>query len=139
MALGLLDDPARQPSAADLERALGRAHGAWRELRNVLGRELPGLEEEWAFAGKAFGWSLRLKLKKRVIVYLTPREKHFLAGFALGERAVAAAHEAGLDPALLALIDRAPRYAEGRGLRVEVRTQRAAADLARLAAIKAAH
>jgi len=139
MALSFFADAKHMPSETDLASALGRAHGAWEEVRTALGADLDGITAEWAYAGKSFGWSLRLKRKKRVIVYLIPGEKRFLVGVVLGERAVRAAPEANLSPQLLDLIARAPRYAEGRGLRVEVRTKKAAAEIRKLAALKAAH
>jgi hypothetical protein len=46
---------------------------------------------------------------------MTPQKGRFLASFALGEKAVLAARAAGLPAALLAAVDAAPRYAEGRG------------------------
>ena len=97
------------------------------------------LTEEWNFAGKAFGWSFRLSQPKRVFVYMTPCRAHFLASFVLGEKACQAAHAARLPPQVLALIDGATKYAEGRGLRIPVRAKRDLDVVEALAAIKAAH
>jgi hypothetical protein len=69
---------------------------------------------------------------------MTPCDGFFLASFVLGERAVQAAHAQGLPTVLLAQIDAAKKYAEGRGVRVEVRTQADLRGLVELAAIKAA-
>ena len=57
----------------------------------------------------------------------------------LGERACAAARAARLPASILTLIAEAPRYAEGRGIRIPVKTARDASDVGRLAAIKLAH
>jgi hypothetical protein len=73
-----------------------------------------------------------------VIVYLTPCAGHFLASFALGERAVRAIREAGLPAVMLSLIEAAPRYAEGRGVRIPVRTAKDVKSIRALAAIKLA-
>ena len=89
-------------------------------------------------AGARFGWSLRLKRGKRVIVYMTPGTGQFLALFALGEKACAAAREAGLPACVVALIADAPKYAEGRGVRIPVRTKKDAAAIRALASIKLA-
>jgi hypothetical protein len=70
---------------------------------------------------------------------LTPSEGQFLASFALGERAVTAAHAAGLAASVLETIDSAPRYAEGRGVRLEVRGPDEVADVLHLAALKMAN
>jgi hypothetical protein len=67
---------------------------------------------------------------------MTPQIGKFLVSFALGERAVAAAKLGKLPPTLLEAIDAAPRYAEGRGVRIEVSSRRQVAGLALLAEIK---
>ena len=67
---------------------------------------------------------------------MTPQERCFLVGFALGERAVRAAHAIPLADSVLAVIDEAPKYAEGRGVRIEVRTKKDIETVKRLAAVK---
>jgi hypothetical protein len=70
------------------------------------------------------------------VVYLTPRRGHFLASCALGEKASTAAKQASLPAPILSIIDDAPKYAEGRGVRIPVRTARDLAGVVTLAAIK---
>jgi hypothetical protein len=139
VALSAFDDREAAPTGPALSRALGKALPAWVSLRDKVLRECAPLSQEWGFAGANFGWSLRLKRGKRVILYMTPGHGHFLASLALGEKACAAARDEGLPPALLAAIADAPRYPEGRGLRITVRTRRDADGMARLAAIKLEH
>ena len=138
MALSFFDDRKTQPTDAAIAVALGRSAGAWTTLKGSVISEL-GLEEDWGFAGPKFGWSLRLKKGKRVIVYMTPCDGHFLASFALGEKACAAARDAPLPNFILAAIAAAPKYAEGRGLRIRVTTLTQARAIAKLARIKAAN
>lgn len=97
------------------------------------------LREEWAFAGKSTGWGLRLKHGERVIVYMTPKAGSFLVSFALGEKAAAAALASRMPARLRTAIEDAPRYAEGRGVRLDVRGTREVPALARLARIKHGH
>lgn len=139
MALSVFDDREAPPTDPALARALGRAAAAWAALKEKLQHECAPLVEEWAFAGAKYGWSLRLKRGKRVIVYMTPGAGNFLASFALGEKACTAALDAGLPARVLALIAEAPRYAEGRGVRIPVRTLRDVASIRKLAAVKLAH
>jgi len=136
MALSAFDDKAHPPSAIDLEAVLGRASARWDELKTHLSSAYDPLGEHWNFAGEKWGWSLRLKQKKRTLIYLTPRKKHFLAGFVLGEKAVRAARASDLPAAVLEVIDRAPKYAEGRGFRLEVRTKSDVESVKKLAAVK---
>lgn len=139
MALSAFDDRNAPPTDRALAQALGKTSTSWAGLKEVLSHECAPLEEEWAFAGAKFGWSLRLKRGKRVIVYLTPCTGHFLASFALGEKACAAAREAGLPAGVMALLAAAPKYAEGRGVRIPVRTRKDADAIRKLATIKLAY
>ena len=56
--------------------------------------------------------------------------------FALGEKAVKQAHAAKLPQPLLSAIEAAPRYAEGRGVRLAVKKRGQVPSLAALAVIK---
>jgi len=136
VALSPFDDEAAPPEDPALEEMLGRATGLWTRLREDLQSAHGPLVEEWHFSGKAYGWSLRLKRGKGTIVHMTPCRAYFLASFALGEKACLAAHAGGLPSPVLKLIDDAPRYAEGRGVRIPVRTKRDVESIARLVAIK---
>jgi hypothetical protein len=139
MALSAFDDKAKPPGAGALETMLGRTGAHWNDLVAHAAAAHAPLEEAWNFAGANWGWSLRLKQKKRTILYMTPCRKHFLVGFALGEKAVEAARGAGLPAWLLETIDAAKKYAEGRGVRIEVRNKQHLEAVKKLAAIKMAN
>jgi hypothetical protein len=137
MPLSVFDDPNQPPEAADLRRRLGPASTAWSALVGGVAEHCGPIEELWRFGGAKFGWSLRLVRTGRILLYLTPQEGQFLAGLVLGGKAVAAAQEAGLSPALLAQVEAAPQYAEGRGLRVELSAGDDVEGLVRLVRLKA--
>lgn len=137
MALSAFDHPSHPPEAAELLRCLGGAAPLWTELVAHVAGTCPPLEEVWSFAGAKFGWSLRLKRNDRVLLYLTPGEGRFLAGLVLGEKAVAAAAEKGLPPAVLGILSAAPKYAEGRGLRLTIEPGDDLEPLRGLVALKA--
>jgi hypothetical protein len=139
MPLSAFGDKASPPRDRALEEVLGRTSSLWSRLKHDLQETYGPLIEEWNFSGKAYGWSFRLKQKKRTLVYMTPCRAHFLASFALGEKACRAAHSAGLPATVLAVIDGAPKYAEGRGVRIPVRSRRDVDNVECLVAIKAAN
>jgi hypothetical protein len=70
---------------------------------------------------------------------MTPCKGYFLASFALGEKAAKAAHESDLPADVLAVIDGAKKYAEGRGVRLEVRSAKDVSHIVTIAAIKMAN
>ena len=88
-----------------LGQILGRSQAAGHALVEGIRVDHPPISEEWRYAGAKWGWSLRLKHKKRAVLYLTPAEGFFYAGLALGQKAVDAAHQSGLPSDLLAVID----------------------------------
>ncbi|MGP0018129.1 MAG: DUF3788 domain-containing protein [Candidatus Sulfotelmatobacter sp.] len=110
----------QRPTERELASVLGRADGLWQELIADLKRDLKLDGEEWNTYSIKAGWSLRLQLKKRNIVYLGPRSGCFLASFVLGDKAVAAARKSKLPQSVLKIIDVAKRYAEGTAVRIEV-------------------
>ena len=136
MALSVFDDKQRQPKDADLERALKGSFVFWSDLKERIASRFAPLNFEWGFSGKTTGWGLRLKHKDRTVLYMTPCEGHFLASFALGEKAVKAAHEAKLPNSVLEIIDSAKKYAEGRGVRLRVTSARDLRHVEKIAMIK---
>jgi hypothetical protein len=139
VALSAFADKSKPPGPSELEKVLGRSSSLWEQLKDHLSSDYQPLTERWGFSGAKWGWSLQLKQKKRTILYMTPCNKHFLAGFAIGEKAAKAARASDLSDSALALIEGAPRYAEGRGVRIEVRTKKDLEDVKKLAAIKMAN
>ena len=136
VAISIFDDKAQQPTEADLARVLKGSFVFWNELKERIASRFTPLTFEWGFTSKSTGWGLRLKHKERIILYMTPGEGHFLASFALGEKAVQAAHKAKLPISLLQIIDSARKYAEGRGVRLKVTSARDVRNIEKLAVIK---
>jgi Protein of unknown function (DUF3788) len=138
VALSSFDDKSRPPAAAEVETVLGEAGELWKGLVAHVVEKFAPTSEVWSFAGPKYGWSLRLRRRDRIVLYMTPQIGHFLVGVVLGERAVEAAQNADLPESVRALIDSAPRYAEGRGIRFTVTTPAELAAAKKLAAIKLA-
>ena len=136
MALSIFDDKSKPPKEAELASALKDSFVFWNELKKLIALRFKPLSTEWGFASKTTGWGLRLKNKDRTILYMTPCEGHFLASFALGEKAVKAAHEDDLPVPVLEIKHNAKKYAEGRGVRLEVRNGRDVRSVEKLAVIK---
>ncbi|MFZ2492870.1 MAG: DUF3788 family protein [Thermoanaerobaculia bacterium] len=139
MALSAFDDKSRQPAPDQLNACLGGTAPFWAAIVQTLAKDHDASIAEWAFAGAKYGWSMRVKRKARVILYLIPQDGHFLVGVVLGERAVSAAHQSGLPEAIVAELDAARPYAEGRGIRFPVRSREDAEVALMLARVKLAH
>lgn len=139
MALSAFDDRSRPPKDDELAAVLGRGATNWNRLKDRVAARCGPVSEVWGWSGMNFGWGLRIKQRERVILYLTPCRGYFLASFALGEKAVEAARESRLPAGVLKAIEDAPKYAEGRGVRFEIRRASDVASIEALAVLKLAH
>ena len=127
-----------QPSAAEVAAALGQSEATWRQLTDWLTEQRID-QQEWQSVSPKWGWGLRLKVKKRTIVYLGPCRGCFRVSFVLGGKAVAAAGQAGLPKRVKEAVDAAPRYAEGTGLRLIVKRASDLPAIRKLTLIKLAN
>jgi hypothetical protein len=129
----------KQPTPTEVAAALGVAAPAWNELLNWFAQEKAVTGQEWKCYSLKYGWSLQLKLKRRTIVHLSPCSGCFRAAFILGDKAVKVARGSNLSAKMLKLIDEAPRYPEGTGIRLIVHSEKDLAPIRKLAAIKLAN
>ncbi len=125
-----------KPTNDELTAELGPAKALWDQLIADLAEECDAGIQEWKSYSPKYGWSLRLKHKKRTIVYLSPHRGCFGVAFILGDRAVQAARQSKLPRRVLTIIDEAPRYPEGTGVRLEVKGAKDIAIVKKLATIK---
>jgi len=138
MAFSAFDDKALEPTNADVAEVLADSAHLWTDLKDLMASKFDPLAEDWTFSGKKRGWSLRLKHKKRAVLYMTPSTGFFYVGFALGEKAAAAAQSSKLPQSVLEIIDSSQKYAEGRAVRFEMRSAEDLDTVASIAAIKMA-
>lgn len=120
MALSALDDKTVEPVSSEVARVLGPSEGLWYDLVARMETSYGPLTEAWSFSGARYGWSLRIKQKKRTILYLIPQTDTFLVGLVLGDRALSLLTRSDLSQEVLDIIDAAPRYGEGTGFRIPV-------------------
>jgi len=125
----------KAPTDEELSAELGDARALWDQLL----RELALPVQEWYSYSVKAGWSLRLKAGKRTIVYLIPCRGAICVSFALGDKAMQAARESKLPASVIKILDEAPRYAEGAGVRLDVTTKKDLAAVKKLSAAKMAN
>ena len=126
------------PEDADLRGALGEKYELWMQIREKVYEKYPQGIEEWNFPGKKYGWSFRIKDKKRAIIYLLPREGAFLAAFVFGGRALDAILRSDVTEQIKSDLEGAKVYAEGRGIRIPVPDRSGLKDIYTLIDIKLA-
>jgi len=129
-------DKSSMPTIKDLETALGSTYKLWKNSIDFTKQVYPEVVEEWNYSGDKFGWSFRLKDKKRVLVYLLPRDKFFKVAFVFGQKATDAIFESPISENIKSEIRSAKVYAEGRGIRVDVKNKSVIHDIEKLIEIK---
>lgn len=88
--------------------------------------------------GEKYGWSFRIKDKRRAIVYLLPKDGEFLAAFVFGGRAFDVIKKSDVSVQIISDLESARVYAEGRGIRIPVPDSSSLEDIYRLIDIKLA-
>ena len=129
-------DKSRTPTTQDLKKILGRTFPIWESIIQAAKALYPEAREDWNFPGEKYGWSFRLKDKKRAIIYLLPQEGFFKASLVFGQKAVTAILQSQISETIKEELRNARVYAEGRGLRIDVNDKSSLADLKELIKIK---
>ncbi len=130
---------AKKPTQEELTAALGPAKEVWDRFIDELAVENGVDGQEWNCYSKKAGWSLRLLQKKRTIVWMGPCQGSFRVAFILGGRAMKLARECALPERVKKILAEAPKYAEGTGVRIDVKGVKDIVFLKKLAEIKLAN
>jgi hypothetical protein len=130
---------AERPTAAEIAAVLGASAATWNSLIDWLAAEHKVTTQEWKSLSPKHGWSLRLKLKQRTIVYLAPCNGCFRVSFVLGDRAVEAVRHSSLPRAIISIVQQSPRYPEGTGVRLVAKGMKDLPAFRKLVEIKLAH
>lgn len=123
MAISYFDNKEQQPEKNDLPAVLGEVFPLWEEVDAALlalDLETTGY---WKFPTKKAGWTWIDAVKKRVLLYRQPCEKHFRATIVLGEKAVNELLNSTATPELKKRVEETRAYTEGRSILIEVHTK----------------
>lgn len=124
------------PSFSDLKENLGNTFILWNQIKDYVLEKYPMAKQEWNFPGKSFGWSFRIKDTKRVIIYLLPRKMYFKVAFVFGEKAMIEIINSDISKEIIKELQAAKKYAEGRGIRIEVKNKEDLMDIKMLIDVK---
>jgi len=139
MDKSLFTDKKSVPTDTDLVEPLGELYDLWQSLKLYVHLKYPAAVDEWNYPGDKYGWSFRIKDKKRAILYLLPRENYFKVAFVFGQKATDTIMSSQVSKAIKAELEAARAYAEGRGISIEVKNEEIINDIKQLVDIKLAH
>lgn len=136
MADNFFTDKTIKPSDELLSQALGTTYKYWDEIRTTLRKEYGELIEEWKYYGQKYGWSLKFLLKKRNLFFFTAYDKYFSLGFVFGDKVVSVIEKSDMPKNIIDDLKSAKKYAEGRGLRLEIKKRVDITHIKKLVEIK---
>lgn len=129
-------DKSVQPDGRRLAQVLGESAIWWAAIKNHIMQKHGDITEEWKFYNTKSGWTLKVFLKKRNLFFFTPLLGFFRLAFVFGDKAVAAVERSDLPEMIKNELTHARKYAEGRGIRVEVSSLKDVAHVKKLIDIK---
>src|SRR5688572_4140410 len=121
-----------KPDNFELKNSLGDTFKYWQSISGSVKKLEPNTIGEWHYSGTKFGWHFRIKDKKRVVVYLLPRKDFFKTAFVFGKKATEKILKSDLDQNIKTQLQNAKDYAEGRGIRIDVKNDSVINDLIEL-------
>jgi hypothetical protein len=124
------------PAVDELTAVLGPARAVWDQLIVRLATDCNMLVGEWNSYSPKAGWSLRLKFRKRNILYLAPHRGGFSVALVLGGRAMEAARQSKFPRKVAAIVAEGKRYPEGTLVRLDTTGARDIPAIVKLASIK---
>lgn len=129
-------DKSAIPGDGELKEKLGPTFTLWQSLKKYISDHVPLPAEEWNFPGKNYGWSFRMKSKKRNIIYFLPRQGFFMVAFVFGPKAFEKVMESQVNEDIKNDLRNATVYAEGRGVRIDVKDDKIFKEIFTLLEIK---
>ncbi len=124
METNIFMDKSVKPDDRQLAHALGEKATFWEAIKKHLAQNYGEVNEEWKFYNAKSGWTLKALLKKRNLFFLTPSPEFFRLAFVFGDKAVAVVERSDLPEDIKNELKLARKYAEGRGIRITVKSQK---------------
>jgi len=138
MAMSIFDDKSKEPTGQMLAKAIGKQYQLWKDIAGYVVEKYPKAFEEWKYYGVKYGWSFRLKDKKRNIIYMGPQDGSFMVAFSFNDKGVDTVQDSSLPQSIKDELRSAKKYVEGRGIRLKVRTKADVANIKTMVDIKLA-
>jgi hypothetical protein len=136
MSASIFIDKSQQPDDQMLSDALGGTHQILEEIKKHLKSVYGEVIQEWKFYGEKYGWQLKTLRKKRNLFFIIPYDGYFTQGFIFGDKAISAIEDSDLPDDIKETLRNAKKYAEGRGLSIDVRSSEKIEIIKKLIEIK---
>jgi hypothetical protein len=136
MSTSNFNDKQVVPDEAALAAEIGESKEYLDRICRFIEDETGHLTLEWKHYGQKSGWTLKLLSKKRNLLFVGPEDGSFIIAFVFGDRAVEAVLKSQLPETIKNELLNARKYAEGRGIRFEIRDESELESVIQLIRIK---
>lgn len=106
------------------------------KISEFIGNEYGGFKPEWKYYNKKSGWILKMFTNKHNVLFVIPCHNHFRVAFTFGEIATELIFKSDLPDAIRKAVTEAKKYAEGRTIQIEVKTENDYDNILQLIRIK---
>jgi hypothetical protein len=124
------------PDNENLKIAIGNLFTDWMTIRDFTFEKYPLAMEEWFVSVKKFGWSYRIKDKKRAIIYLSPKTGFFIVSIVFGQKATDQILSSDISDFIKTELMNSKVYMEGRVVRIDMTDNKYLNDVKKLIEIK---
>jgi len=135
----IFTDKSHQPEPEEVAEVLGRSSAVWDAIKAHLADEYGELTEVWKCYSVKYGWTMKMMKKKRNLFFFIPEKSSFGLAFIFGDKAVAAIEDSNVPENIKEELRNATKYAEGRGMRIEMKYKKQIPLIKKLVAIKFAN
>lgn len=85
--ISIFTDKAIEPTQKDVANKLNTLYLIWEQIYQLVYSKYSNGVDGWNYPGKKYGWSFRIKDKRRAIIYFLPRDGYFKVAFVFGQKA----------------------------------------------------
>jgi hypothetical protein len=93
------------------------------KIAEFMESEYGNFKPEWKYYNKKSGWILKMFTKKRNVIFVVPCEKHFRVAFTFGDKTSDLIFNSELPDFIKKELLEAKKYAEGRTIQIEVKSE----------------
>lgn len=106
------------------------------KIAGFIESEYGDFKPEWKFYNQKSGWILKMFSKKRNVLFIVPCDKYFRVAFTFGDKASDLIFNSKLPDSIKKDLFEAKKYAEGRTIQIEVKTENDLDNILKLIGIK---
>ena len=136
MSASLYNDKTIVPDETMLDQDLKEGKAHLDSIMDFIKSSYGDVQPEWKHYGKKSGWILKLFNKKRNVLFVVPCEGYFRVAFTFGDKAIDKVYTTELPEVIKTQLAAAKKYAEGRTIQIDVRTDEDCQNINELIRIK---